>query len=44
MADNALDEAERILWEHEVSPLEPQQEQELDRIMEAARKETSKHP
>jgi len=43
MADNALDEAERILREHNVPPLEPQQEKELDRIIEAAEKETRKH-
>jgi hypothetical protein len=39
MADHAVDEAERILREHVVPPLEPQQEQELDRIMAAAEKE-----
>ena len=33
MADHAIDEAERILREHTVPPLEPQQEKELDRIM-----------
>ena len=43
MADNALDEAERILREHTVEPLEPQQERELDRIIEAAERETRKH-
>jgi trimethylamine:corrinoid methyltransferase-like protein len=42
MADHALDEAERILREHEVPPLEPKQEKELDRIMEAAEKETGR--
>jgi trimethylamine--corrinoid protein Co-methyltransferase len=42
MADHALDEAERILREHTVPPLEPQQEEELDRIMAAAEKETGK--
>jgi len=42
MADHATDEAERILREHTVSPLEPQQEQELDRIMAAAEKATAK--
>ena len=42
MADYALEEAERILREHNVPPLEPQQEQELDRIMETAEKETSR--
>lgn len=40
MADHAVDEAERILREHTVPPLEPQQEQELDRILAAAAKET----
>jgi len=40
MADNAIDEAERILREHVVPPLEPQQEAELDRIFAAAEKET----
>ena len=39
MADYAADEAERILREHQVPPLEPQQEKELDRIMAAAEKE-----
>jgi trimethylamine--corrinoid protein Co-methyltransferase len=39
MADHAVEEAERILREHIVPPLEPQQEQELDRIMAAAEKE-----
>jgi len=42
MADHAIDEAERILREHEVTPLEPQQEQELDRILAAAEAETAK--
>ena len=42
MADYAADEAERILREHEVPPLEPQQEKELDRIMAAAEKEMIK--
>ncbi len=42
MADRAIDEAERILREHEVPPLEPQQEKELDRIMAAAEKEMIK--
>ena len=42
MADHAVDEAERILREHTVPPLEPQQEQELDRILAAAAKETVK--
>ena len=40
MADNAIDEAERILREHVVPPLEPGQEAELDRIFAAAEKET----
>ena len=39
MADHAVDEAERLLREHVVPPLEPQQEKELDRIMAAAEKE-----
>ena len=34
MADHATDEAERILREHEIPPLEPKQE--LNRIMAAA--------
>src|SRR3990172_11434673 len=34
MADYALDEAERILRDHVIPPLEPQQEKELDKIME----------
>ena len=42
MADHATDEAERILREHVVTPLEPQQEQELDRILAAAEKEFEK--
>lgn len=42
MADYATDEAERILREHQVHPLEPQQEKELDRIMAAAEKEMIK--
>jgi trimethylamine--corrinoid protein Co-methyltransferase len=42
MADRAADEAERILREHVVPPLEPQQEKELDRIMAAAEKEMVK--
>jgi len=40
LADYAADEAERILREHVVPPLEPQQEQELDRILATAEKET----
>jgi trimethylamine--corrinoid protein Co-methyltransferase len=42
IADHATDEAERILREHQVPPLEPQQEKELDRIMAAVEKETAK--
>jgi len=42
MADYATAEAERLLREHVVPPLEPQQEKELDRIMEAAEKEMIK--
>ncbi|MCC7118568.1 MAG: trimethylamine methyltransferase family protein [Anaerolineales bacterium] len=42
MADYAVDESERILREHVVPPLEPQQEAELDRILAAAEKETVK--
>lgn len=39
MADYAVAEAERLLKEHVVPPLEPQQEKELDRIMAAAEAE-----
>jgi trimethylamine--corrinoid protein Co-methyltransferase len=42
MADYATDEAERILREHVPTPLEPQQEAELDKILLAAEKETVK--
>ena len=42
MADYAIDAAEKILREHQVTPLEPQQEKELDAIMAAAEKETMK--
>lgn len=42
MADHAIAEAERILKEHVVPPLEPQQEKELDRIMAAAEAEMVK--
>jgi hypothetical protein len=42
MADYATDEAERILREHVVEPLEPQQEAELDKIMAAAERDTVK--
>ena len=40
MADYAVEEAERILREHIVPPLEPRQEQELDRILAAAEQDT----
>jgi trimethylamine--corrinoid protein Co-methyltransferase len=39
MADYAAAEAERLLREYEIPPLEPQQERELDAIMAAAEKE-----
>jgi trimethylamine--corrinoid protein Co-methyltransferase len=39
LAENAQAEAERILAEHEVPPLEISQEMELDRIMQAAANE-----
>lgn len=42
MADHATDEAERILREHTVPPLEPAQEAELNRILAAAERETVK--
>jgi trimethylamine--corrinoid protein Co-methyltransferase len=42
MADYAIEEAERILHEHTVPPLDSRQEQELDRILAAAEKETAK--
>jgi trimethylamine---corrinoid protein Co-methyltransferase len=42
MADFAIDEAERILREHEVPPLSPEQEKELDRILATAEVETAK--
>jgi trimethylamine--corrinoid protein Co-methyltransferase len=42
MADHAIEAAEKILREHQVTPLEPQQEKELDRIMAAAEQETMK--
>ncbi len=42
MADYAVAEAERILKEHVVPPLEPHQEKELDRIMAAAEAEMVK--
>ncbi|HNB40154.1 MAG TPA: trimethylamine methyltransferase family protein, partial [Anaerolineales bacterium] len=42
MADSATDEAERILREHQVQPLDPAQEAELDKILAAAQRETVK--
>jgi trimethylamine--corrinoid protein Co-methyltransferase len=42
MVERAADKAERILREHQVEPLEPQQEKELDKIMAAAEKELVK--
>lgn len=39
MVERAIAETEKILKEHEVPPLEPQQEKELDKIMAAAEKE-----
>ena len=42
MAEHAADEAERILREHQVPPLEAQQDKELDAIMTAAAKEVVK--
>ena len=42
IAEHAADEAERILREHQVPPLEDQQEKELDEIMAAATKEVVK--
>lgn len=42
IVDHAIEEAERILREHQAPPLEPQQEKELDRIMVAAEKEMVK--
>lgn len=42
MADYATDEAERLLREHIVSPLDPAQEAELDKILAAAERETVK--
>src|SRR5688572_12359336 len=42
MADHAIEAAEKILREHQVEPLEPQQEAELDKIMAAAEKATVK--
>ena len=40
MADHAIEEAERILREHQVTPLDPAQEAELDKILAAAERET----
>ena len=42
MADHAVDEAEKILREHVVPPLEPQQEKELDKILAVATQATAK--
>lgn len=42
MADHAIAEAERILREHEIPPLSPEQERELDKILAAAEAETAK--
>lgn len=42
IVDHAIEEAARILREHQVPPLEPQQEKELDKIMAAAKKEMAK--
>ena len=42
MADHATEEAERILREHQVTPLDPAQEAELDKILAAAERETVK--
>ncbi|MBU1661533.1 MAG: trimethylamine methyltransferase family protein [Chloroflexi bacterium] len=42
LAENAQAEAERILAEHEVPPLEDSQEKELDNIMNAAERELVK--
>ena len=39
MVERAIAEADKILREHEVPPLEPQQEKELDKIMSAAERE-----
>ena len=43
IAEHASEEAERILREHEVPPLELQQEKELDAIMLAAKNEVVKN-
>jgi trimethylamine--corrinoid protein Co-methyltransferase len=42
MAERAQDEAERILREHQIPPLEPIQEKELDALMAAAESELVK--
>ncbi|HRQ22700.1 MAG TPA: trimethylamine methyltransferase family protein [Anaerolineales bacterium] len=42
MADHAIDEAERILREHQPEPLDPAQEAELDKILASAERETVK--
>jgi len=42
MADYAVDEAERILRDHQPEPLDPKQEEELDKIMAAAENEMVK--
>lgn len=42
MADHVTDEAERLLREHVVTPLDPAQEAELDKILAAAERETVK--
>jgi trimethylamine--corrinoid protein Co-methyltransferase len=42
MVERAQAEAERILHDHQVQPLEPAQEQELDALMVAAEKELVK--
>jgi len=42
MAERAAAEAERILREHQVPPLEAAQERELDALLSAAEKELVK--
>ena len=42
MVERAQAEAERVLREHEVPPLEEAQEKELDALMAAAEKELAK--
>jgi trimethylamine--corrinoid protein Co-methyltransferase len=44
IAEYAVAESDRILREHQVPPLEPQQEKELDAIMAAAEKEMVRKP